>query len=164
MGVGLPDSSTLSTYGGAKVNARPIVNPQTDRDASAANQAFADAAGMTRTAVRAWVLFGTDTTTGGMVLLDWDAVWKAQTPTLPTLTRLATGNFRITFPASVTDELGTVHAVSFRRAKAQVHSGVTPYATIMTTGPNTASLALFTIGASPTATDAAGTAILVEIG
>ena len=114
--MGLPDIDALATYGGAKTNYQGVgvVNPDTDRDAGDANQAYASVAAMTQTSPRVWVQFTTAATTGALVLVAWAAHWKPATPTPPVLARSAAGKFTITFPASITDELSVNHTVAFR--------------------------------------------------
>lgn len=56
------------------------------------------------TADRFWCQFTAASTTGGLVLLNWRAVWQNATPTSPVLSRTSTGIFTITLPTSVSSE------------------------------------------------------------
>ncbi|MFA5186344.1 MAG: hypothetical protein WC551_07715 [Patescibacteria group bacterium] len=93
----------------------PIVDPTTELPASVAKTIAADTAAMTHTAVRAWVRFLCATYTSGTVactVVDHDSVWGSATA--PTVDEVAAGQYTITWPASVTDELGAIHTLAIR--------------------------------------------------
>lgn len=110
----LPDIDSLSTLGGVKVNSYSVVDPTTDLDADEDNKARCDVAMMSRLAPRLWVQFTAAATTGAIVLQAWDAAWKAQTTTAPVIVREALGEFSITMPSTVLDELGVSHTLNLR--------------------------------------------------
>jgi hypothetical protein len=109
----LPDSDSLSTYGGAFADyGVSVVDPTTDQAAADYNKMAASVAMMTNTAIRAWAIFTTAATTGAMVLQSHGAVWG--TSVAPTLSRNTTGTFDVTWPSTVTDELSVSHTVNIR--------------------------------------------------
>jgi hypothetical protein len=79
---------------------------------------------MTRTAFRSVVSF--TASSAGAVLVAFESLWKAKTPTPPAITRVGVGVFTITFPAVVNDEIGKAHTLDFRVASGSAN-GATPY-------------------------------------
>ena len=144
-----PDIDSLSTYGGALVNYAPVVDPTTDRDAAAANQAYASTAAMTHTSPRAFARIVGAASTGALALAGsnpHDSQWGKASPVTPTLSRTALGIVVVTWPATVTDELGVVHNLNFRYAKAWIE-GATPFWTPQcTVTANTVTINLFSTG------------------
>ncbi len=136
---GLPDVDTLATYGGAKTNYAPVEDVTTDLDADHHNVMAANVAGLTQTAPRALRRFVGHATTptdpvSGFVHA---AVWGSDNGVKPTVTIAATV-YTVTWPTSVTDELGEVHSVNLRAAEAWVETtGTTLYvATARVTSAN----------------------------
>jgi hypothetical protein len=110
----LPGSATLSTYGGAKQDyLAGVTDELTDRGAAEANQAYADIAGATHTIGRAYVRFRLNAAADPTLLLH-DAVWGNAPGVAPVLDWVSTGRIKITWPQTVTDELGVEHTVAFR--------------------------------------------------
>jgi hypothetical protein len=156
---GLPDKSTLSTYGGVLVNARPVENGATDQSASAGNQAMADCAGMTRTSTRAWARFTTAATLGALVLNSWDAVYgEVVSNAAPTFIKGSTGLFSVVFPSTITDALSVVHPLNFQRCGVMVE-GSTLFLAQAGFVANAVTVAVWTTGFA--LTDAVGTVIHV---
>lgn len=121
----LPSIDTLGTYGGAKQNYSQIEDPLTDRDADDANKAYASCAAMTQTAVRAWARMVCNTSTGALTLAPTnpcDATWPNTLANRPTLTRVSTGIFRLTWPTTITDDLGSDHELNFRAAECHIET------------------------------------------
>lgn len=103
----LPDNDTISTYGGqGKQNygSLPPSNQITDWDNTKLSPAVGNVAEMTLTAPRFSCRLQLATTTGGLSVLDWNAVWGNVTTTAPIPVRVTTGSFTITLPAQVSDE------------------------------------------------------------
>lgn len=103
----LPNRSTISTFDGDnKINNPnvPPANQATDWDNTKLAPAISDVAGMGLTAPRFWARLTLASTTGGLVLLNWQAVWGNVTTTTPVLARTGTGVFTITLPTVVSDE------------------------------------------------------------
>jgi hypothetical protein len=159
---GMPDTSTIDDYGGVLVDYSPVVDPTTDREALAMDQALEDCAQMTQTACRAWVRFTLASTTGGLIFLDSNAAWGNSV--LPVLARVGTGIFTVTWPATVIDSLGNAHMVNLKWAQTTLESGLT-FGFIQPspiTVPNQVQINVATSASSPN--DYAGTNVLVRVG
>jgi|ERR1019366_249055 hypothetical protein len=100
----LPDVDSLATLGGALNNLSAVENPLTDRDAAGTNQAYADAAAMTHTAVRAWARI-TLNGSAAPLLVAHDAVWGNAVGVAPLLAHVTTGIVGLTWPTTVFDEI-----------------------------------------------------------
>ena len=107
----LPDSISFSGVGGNKLEYSAVVDTSTDRSAAEVNTAFACAAAISRTTIRAWVKFNTDDAEV-VTVTAWDAVWKEFITTPPTVTLENDGKYLVTFPATVLDEQGVSHSVN----------------------------------------------------
>lgn len=102
--MGASGSDALATYGGQLFDYSAVIDPTRDRPASGANAAYAAVAGMTHTAIRAWVSMtvnGTATPT----LIAHDARWGNALAVQPTLARSSPGIYTVTWPANVSDEI-----------------------------------------------------------
>jgi len=157
----LPERADLDTYGGVKENVRPIVDRTTEMDADDENQRSIDVAMMTQTSIRAVASFvGTASSpptapTSGYVHV---AQWGSALLVKPTFARTATGVFTITWPTTVTDELGTVHTLNFQYALQPSVSGTTAFiATATLTAANVLTVRVF--DAAGAASDAVGAVI-----
>lgn len=164
MASGLPDVDSLSTYGGAKSNYASVEDATTDLDATQYNIMAANVAGMTQTAWRAWCAFvgkassPPDDPSSNV----HGAVWGNGLSVKPTVARTGTGVYTVTWPTTVTDELGTSHTVNLRRACWNIE-GTTPFeVTVTLTSVNVATIRTFTVGTS-TPNDAVGTTITVYV-
>ena len=159
-----PAIDALSTYGGALVNYAPVEDPTTDRDALAANQAYASCAAMTQTAVRAWVRFVTSATTPTLaVSFPNDAVWPNVFANLPVLTRSAVGVFLLTWPTTVIDALGVTQTLNFRGCYDPNIEGATlaGFANATVTAANVVTVRTFSTAFA--ASDIVGTTICVQV-
>lgn len=116
----LPQSNSLSNFGGIKTDYSQIVSVATDWSADNVNSAFGDVAAMSRTAIRTFAQFITSAT--APTLVNFDAVWKTNTPTLPVIVRTGAGIFTVTYPASVTDELGNAQSLNLRSGVGNISS------------------------------------------
>lgn len=123
-----PNSAdSLSTYGGALSNYSDPIDPTTDEDAAWRNKYAANVAAMTHTVTRAARSF-LGTTGGATAIADpssgfiHDAVWGDAPSVKPSATYVATGTYDVIWPTTITDELGTTHTLSIRRAWAEVES------------------------------------------
>jgi len=114
----LPDEATLSdTYGGPYTNERPVEDPTTELDASAASEALADIAAATRMVPRAWVKFLGLTYTAGSQSIpvdDHNATWGGSAGVEPVIVQTATGIYLITWPATVIDEILVTRTLNIR--------------------------------------------------
>ena len=159
----MPDVDSLATYGGAMANYAPVEDPTTDRDATAANKAYASTAAMTHTATRLWCRFQTNTTTGTMILIAFDSTWgSALDGRQPALARAGTGLFTLTVPATIVDELGVTHAIALRGGYGNCESASTPYfVSISTNGASQITVAVF--NAAGALNDAAGVSFSIAV-
>jgi uncharacterized membrane protein len=116
-----PESLSYSDLGGTKQEYSYVVDTSTDRSADEVNLAFAATAAMTRTSIRAWVKFSIDGA-GAPTVTAWDASWKGGTITPPIISYEESGNYLVTFPATVLDEQGASHAVNLLACWATLQS------------------------------------------
>jgi hypothetical protein len=105
----LPDIDDGATYGGVNLvdfGGQAVVDPTTDRGASAVNPLVASAAMMTHTALRAWARI-TTAGTGAPTLTAGDSVWNWASNTNAAMvpTRTSAGKYTLTFPATVVDQI-----------------------------------------------------------
>jgi hypothetical protein len=150
----LPDVDSLAILGGALQNYAPVEDPTTDLDAGADNKSRCDVAAMTHTLTRTWVNFQAAATTGAMVLVAHDSVWGNTAPVTPTLARTSAGIYTITFPTSVTDELGVAHTTNLRASWGNSRGGVTQYTADCSASGNV--ITAYVYNSAGTLTDAVG--------
>lgn len=113
----LPDIDDIDSFGGARVNRRPITDPTTDVGAEHLNPLMCDVAMMTGTAIRAFVVFTGITYTSGTMTIVPDAhcaVWGSATGVRPLVEQTAAGIYRATWTATQNDALGNPHSVNIR--------------------------------------------------
>lgn len=152
----LPDSDTLGTYGGATTDAAPVVNPLTDRPASAVNQAYGSTAMMTRTAIKAWARFTTNNQSTATIL-SHEEQWAQLMPGTsgPVITGAGSaGLLTITYPTTVFDEIpqgspgsNPGHSLQLRAAWANVEitTGTFLQATAKVTAANVVTVSVWSI-------------------
>lgn len=155
----LPDTDDLAALGGVMVNYAPVEDPTTDLDAAYDNKVRANVAGMTQTAIRAECHFTTHATTPTMD--SHYSVWGNAPAVAPTVARQALGQFRITWPSSATDELGTSHTINLRGGKANPQSATFVQPQVKKVSANVMDIYLF--DAAGAASDFAGTVIDVYV-
>jgi hypothetical protein len=169
----LPDKDSLATYGGPMSNygAAGVVDPTTDEDAGWRNKYAANVAAMTHTIARAACSF-LGTTGGATAIADpstgfvHDAVWGDGSTVKPSATRISTGIADVIWPSTVTDELDDSHAVSLRRAWADVEPSNTLFksANAVVTSANTVRVYTYAspaTGLAPSLADLVGETITV---
>lgn len=146
----LPDSDAFSTYGGALSDyGTGVVDPTTDRAASAANAAYCSVAMMTRTALRGHFAFATNGTSNPATPTSYEYVWKGSTTTAPTAARSSQGVYTFTLPTTVLDELGATHSVNLVRAWGQAQ-GSTAYHVQCSVSVNVITVRLFDMAGATT--------------
>jgi len=120
---------TITNYGGPKIDAQPVSNPETQIAANEFNRAIEDTAQMTRTAYRAIVQWTTVTAVpppdvpvpAGTIQVR--TVWgngNAQKPSIKKVS--AAGIYTVTFPSTFTDDIGFIETVSFFDCHVSVRS------------------------------------------
>lgn len=147
--------STLDTYGGVKVDYSDAVDGSTDRSAVEVNQVFCDVAQGTRMTPKARLAFHP---TDGITL--HQAMWGNTLPLKPTWVKGSTGVFNITLPASITDALGVVHAVSVDAGFANVQGATCYQSNVTITSANTLTVRTWN-AAGAVATDPVSTTVVV---
>lgn len=153
------EPSTLSTYGGEKADYSAPVDGSTDRSAAEINQAFADLAQVTRTALQSRVTF---TISGGVATVtDHEALWGSTLALIPTIVVGGAGVYTVTLPASVTDILEEVHSVNIATGHANVAGSTCFQSNVTVATPNTFVVRVWdATGATPTHPTAAVTAFI----
>ena len=158
----LPDIDTLATFGGQLNDYSPVVDPTTDRPAAGTNQAYSSIAMVTHTAPRAWCRFVTSATTPALATNNGhDAMWGSSSGVKPTLLRNSIGNYSVTWPLTVTDEMGVSHTVNLRAVKVSSEGPTNGFITATVSGNI---VTVLTFSASNSANDLGGnTTIYVEV-
>ncbi len=117
---------TIANYGGPKIDAQPVSNPETQIAANEFNRSIEDTAQMTRTAYRAIVQFPTLVAAAPAPVpigsVEVRTVWGNGNAQKPAILKTGGGLYRITFPSTFTDDLGFVETVSFFDCHVSVRS------------------------------------------
>jgi hypothetical protein len=163
----LPNRSTASLFDADNkinnANVPPAVQ-QTDWDNTKLAPAISDVAALGLTAPRFWARVTLAASTGALVLLAWEAVWKNVTTTTPTLARSSAGVFTVTVPTVVSDEydasLGLTNniTVALQGAQANLESTVFGFVNASASGNV---ITLHTADSSGSANDLVGSDIFV---
>jgi hypothetical protein len=93
-----------SVIGKQNYQALPPSNPLTDQDNTLISPGFVDIANLGQTCPQVVIGFTSATTTGGLVLTYYGALWINATSTLPVMVRTGTGVYTFTLPATVSHE------------------------------------------------------------
>jgi hypothetical protein len=116
----------LSDYGGAKVDAVPVSNSQSQVASAEWNRKAEDTAQLTQTAPRAMARFQTTKTAAPVIYNSADvtvrSMWGSGTAQKPTVQKTATGRYTLTWPTTFTDTLSYVETVSFFDGNAAARS------------------------------------------
>lgn len=113
----LPNIQSYDNLGGELADYNPVTDPTTDLSAEASNEMRSDVSAMTRTATRAWVAFRVDGTSAIVVDNDdHDSVYGNAEIYKPVGVYNSTGNYTITFPASIVDARGVTQSLNLRQA------------------------------------------------
>lgn len=163
----LPASSTISNFDGDnKVNGPiPPAIQATDWDNPSLGRATSDVAGLGQCAPRFTARLTLASTTGGLSLVQWRAVWQNVTTTTPILARTGTGVFTITLPTFVSDEydfsLGTANniAVNFFAGDGNIEGSTAGMIQVSASGNV---VTIHTFNSSGSANDLAGVTIFVK--
>jgi hypothetical protein len=159
----LPKVASILTYAGPLADYSATIDSTTDRPASGTNPAYGDVAAMTHTALRAWARFQPNGITApsvptGQVLANvHDEVWNNGNNAAPLYARSSTGQYTVTYPATVVDEIPINYAgytgpvaVNLRGAWANVEPGAaTDYdARAVVTSANVVTVKVYQKGSS----------------
>jgi|SRR3972149_2144532 len=116
----------LADYGGPKVDAHPVSNPESQVAAGEWNREAEDLAQLTRTKAKAIVKFNTTAVAAPVVYAAVDvshmSVWGSGDSTKPTVTKTAQGRYTVAYAASYNDGLAVSETVSFFGATVTVRS------------------------------------------
>lgn len=159
-----PAKDTIAGYGGVLNDYAAVVDPTTDRPAAGSNQAYGTAAAMTHNAAKAFARVVLAASTGALALASsngHDAAWGSSAPVVPTLVRTALGVFTITWPATITDEIGATQSVFFRYAQGTVEGASAYLLTSSVTAANVVTLYAWTTAGA--ASDLVGVTINLTV-
>lgn len=101
-----------------------------------ANQMIVDVAAMTRTATRCWVRFTLGASPALAITNPHDALWGNDSGVTPVLAHATTGEWTITWPATITDDLGVSRPVNLRRARVTLEGATLAFVQCSVTAPN----------------------------
>lgn len=151
----LPNSSSINAYGsGVLVDAVPLVDPTSEMGAAALNPLRNDVSAMTATAARAIFQFVGDATSGIASTATWtagfDSVWGNSAAVQATVQASTGGKYLITFPASVSDQIGNNILVNIRNAKATIGGASLGTAVVTITSASTFEIQLYDSVNTPT--------------
>lgn len=149
-----PAIRSITNFGGVMVDYRPSEDPETDLSADYYNDLSASVAAMTHLAPRAWAVLVGHATTPTVSNSSHDSAWGSLVAVKPTPTRVGTGHFRLTWPTSVTDELGGSYSVNLRAPWCNVRGSTLYFAQCDLVSANVVDLYVF--NSSGSANDAAG--------
>jgi hypothetical protein len=117
---------TITNYGGPKIDAQPVSNPETQIAANEFNRAIEDTAQMTRTAYRAIVQWTTVTAAAPAPVptgtIQVRTVWGNGNAQKPSIQKASAGIYTVTFPSTFTDDIGFIETVSFFDCHVSVRS------------------------------------------
>lgn len=125
--MGLPSTLDPSNdFGLPYSNYAPVADPTTDLSASSFENLAIAAAALTHTAPRAWAVVSGAATTAGVMLVDHAAMWGDTNAVKPTVARVSTGAYTLTWASAYPDLNPTparqvTAAVSLRTATLQMH-------------------------------------------
>lgn len=120
-----PARDTIATYGGPFNDYAPVIDPTTDMSSggttgTGGNQFLADVGALCQTPVSALVRF-TLAGAGAPTIVAYYAAW--QSTTAPTVVyNGSTGQYLVTFPGTVLDQLSNVQTLNLFGASAQCES------------------------------------------
>lgn len=103
--MGLPNTTSLASYGGAKNDFSAPIDSSTDRSATGVNPAYNDIAAMTHTAFRVWAHLTLYSNGAAPTIVARDEMWNNGLNNGPVVARVAAGQFSLTYPTTVLDEI-----------------------------------------------------------
>lgn len=142
-----PSKDTIGTYGGVLNDYAAVVDNSTDRPAAGANQAYGSIAAMSHTAPRAFARLVLAASTGALALASpyaHDSAWGNSAGVQPALARTSAGIFTVTWPATITDEIGNLQTLAFRYASAGIEGNNAGNISAAATSANIVTLWTFT--------------------
>lgn len=156
--------ATIESYGapeGGFRNAFDVEDPTVEQSAAYGNRELEDQAQMTRTTDKATVRFTTSTGGAGSITpTDGRSHWGVGSANLPTVAKVSTGRYTVTYATSYTDALGVVETVFFYTAHGWVESLSTAGKVQCTVSGRVINVAVFDMAG--TLSDLGGMPIAVE--
>lgn len=157
----LPSSLSYEELAGSINDYSEVVDPTTDLPADASNMTRAAIAAMSRMCPRVYLEWTNDGTDA--LISDFDSVVGNAQSNQPTIAKQATGQWRFTFSAFVTDFLGNSQPWNFRHAEACALDGlVTLHIQTFRVAPNIIDVYIWQLPGA-IADDGAGTNILLRV-
>lgn len=164
----LPKRATGSTYDGInKVNyaSIPPANQTIDWDNPSLGSCVCDVAELGLPAARFWMRLTLAASTGGLSVLNWQAMWSNVTTTQPVPTRTSTGIFAVTLPTFVSNEYDASFGVTnnvpliLNGASANLEDAVFGFINAKASGNV---ITIHTADTSGTASDLAGSVLFIK--
>lgn len=115
------EAKTIANYGGPFADRKLVRDPSTQMGSEKGNRLLEDVAQMTRTTPRAMVAFQLATSGSSIdpANVTHTTVWGSGSTPKPTVTRSGAGEYTVTWPSSLDDELGVTESVVFTYACGQ---------------------------------------------
>lgn len=114
---------TIDDYGGVKQDAYPVEDPTIEMSSAEDMRRSEDLAEMTRTTDHVLLKFPTSTGANGPVTpISGQSHMGTGSGVLPTVAKVGTGLYDVTYPTQFTDTLGTVEPISFSYSSGRVKS------------------------------------------
>ncbi len=149
-------SKTIADYGGIKVDAGPMRNPQSQLAAAQHNRLAEDTAELTRTGWRAIVTFATIAAAApqtGATSYD-TTVFGNGASYQPAVAKTTTGTYTLTYQSSYTDGLSVPETVQWYVAKGSASSSTFGHVQCVVTAANVVTVYVF--DGTPTLSDLGG--------
>ena len=146
---------TIGSYGGPKLDALPVSNPESQVAASEMNRYMEDVAQATRTVLRASVRFLADATVPATdplppAAVSHRSVWGNGVAQKPVVVRDGVGLYTVTYASTFTDPLGVTESVAFFGGQVSLSSAASAddfSGRILTIAANVASIVVKDAGA-----------------
>lgn len=149
----LPDTDDLSALGGVMIDYHRVEDPTCDMGAEFDNKVRTNVAAMTQTIDRVYMQF-TSAASNPITVVRHHANWGNVPAVAPTVSRVSAGRYTVTWPATVTDELGVTHTVNLVGGRGNAQAGVFYQVQFLANGANSADV--YILNAAGTLVDAAG--------
>ena len=112
----LPNKQSYDNLGGELSDYSPVTDPTTDLSAEASNETRVDVAAMTRTIPRVYCSITCGGTSVTISNTDYDAVFGVDISYKPSITRVSTGIYELTWPEEIVDARGITQILNLRAA------------------------------------------------
>lgn len=159
----MPTPKTLEDYGAPFVDLGTMENPTGEQSAEDGNRQAEDVAQMTRTSNKVFASFvptATAAPTSVAVVAHWSQ-WGSADVNKPTITKDATGEYTIEWPATMTDGLNEVETLALRAGHFTVHSALDYAPTPIETAITANSISIRVLDTTFTETD--NTNLLIKV-